>query len=255
MVLQDIPDGIADQKSLALRIKARIGHRAWRVVTRPVAWILRLVPPSLLFRAGLAVRRRSYPYCVLEDGDVAIQIGAPSDLLRIGRSRAVFLAMLVGRSGHVFIFEPEPASAAAMRTYLDRAGLAARATVIGKGCWKTDGVLRFWANPDHPASNLLEDVSDWDEAELRARGYVPGEVPVTRVDDVLAAAGVTAVKLMSVTTNGSEDEILAGAEKTLAMTAYLALAETGPDIHALSERVGFRNVALDDRGFTSARER
>ncbi len=244
---------ITNQKSIALRIKRVVGHRVWRVITRPIAFGLKLMPQSLVFKVGMALRKNSYPYCLITEGDTAIQVGAPADLLRIGRSRAVFFAMRVGASGHVFIFEPEPNSAKAMRDYLQRNGMKDRATVVEKGCWSSDRVLRFWSNPDHPASNLLEDVSKWDETELRARQYQPSEVPVTTIDGVLDAANVTTVKMVSITTNGSEDEILSGAEKTLAKADYLALAETGEEVHALAQSVGFRNMALDDRGFTAAR--
>ena len=242
---------VVNQKSIALRIKGTIGHRAWRVATRPVAWSLRWVPRAALYRAGLWLRRGSWPYSAVREGDVVVQIGAPSDLLRVGRSRAAFFAMLVGPTGRLYVFEPEPRSAAAMAEHLRRAGLADRVSVIAKGCWSEKRTLRFWSNPDHPASNLLEDVSEWSEPELRARGYRPSDVPVTTVDEVLCSEA--RVRLVSVTTNGSEEEILAGATQTLACTDYLALADTGPGIRALSERFGFRNVAMDDRGFTAIR--
>lgn len=245
---------ITNQKTLALRIKRVIGHRAWFLATRPIAFVLRRLPQRTLYNIGMRVRANSYPYSLIEPGDTVVQVGAPFDLLRFGRSRAVFMAMRVGPSGKAFIFEPEPQSAAKMKEYVEKAGLGAQVTVIPKGCWHEERVLRFWSNPDHPASNLLEDVSEWSEPELRRRGYEPSEVPVTVIDDVLAAHGVSKVKVISVTTNGSEENILRGAEKTLTvMTEYLALAETGPEIHALSERFGFRNIALDDRGFTSKR--
>lgn len=247
-------DTITNQKTLALRIKAVIGHKAWRMVTRPVAAVLKMLPQSVLFNIGMKMRADSYPYSLVNEGDVVVQVGAPFDLLRVGRSRAVFLAMRVGATGKAFIFEPEPSSAKAMQDYLNRAGLADRAVVVPKGCWHEDRVLRFWANPDHPASNLLEDVSEWPEDELRRRGYLPSEVPVAVIDEVLAEHGVERVKLISVTTNGSEENILRGANDYLATKAdYLALADTGPEVHALSEQFGFKNIALDDRGFTCKR--
>lgn len=246
------PDAeVVDQKAIALKIKGLIGHGAWRVLTRPVAWGLKMMPKGMLYKAGLAARRGKYPYSTIQPGDTVVQVGAPHDLLKIGRSRAAFYAMLVGPTGRLFIFEPEPVSAAAMQDHIRNVGLDDRVTVIAKGCWSSERVLRFWSNPDHPASNLLEDVSEWDEAELRARHYQPSEVPVTTIDSVLAEAGP--VRLVSVTTNGSEEEILTGGRETLARTEYLALAETGPEVEALSQKFGFRNVALDDRGFTSRR--
>lgn len=247
-------EAVTNQKSLALKAKGLIGHSAWRIVTRPVAWVLMALPTNLLYRLGVLMRENSYPYSLIKEGDIAIQVGAPRDLLRIGRSRAVYFAMMVGQSGRVYIFEPEPNSARAMQEFLSGAGLSDRTRVVSKGCWSSERVLRFWSNPNHPASNLLEDVSEWSEAELRARGYEPSEVPVTKIDAIMKAEGVEQVKLISVTTNGSEEEILKGANTTLGSTDYLALADTGPEIHALSEQYGFRNIALDDRGFTSARK-
>ena len=246
---------VTNQKSLALRTKQAIGLRAWRIITRPVALLLKTVPQPILFRVGAMLRASSFPYLLVKDGDVVVQVGAPSDLLRIGRSRAVFLAMRVGNNGKAFVFEPEPSSAREIKAYVERAGLDGRVVVVGKGCWHEEKVLRFWSKPDHPASNLLESVSEWSETELRKRGYLPSEVPVTTIDKVLSENGIEEIKLISITTNGSEEGILKGATKSLARCRYLALADTGPEIHALSEQFGFRNIALDDRGFTSERKR
>ena len=83
---------IIDQKTLALRIKGVIGHRMWRMAIKPVVFVLRRVPVSILYNVGLRLRRKTYPYCVIKPGDTVVQIGAPNDLLRIGRSRSIFFS-------------------------------------------------------------------------------------------------------------------------------------------------------------------
>jgi hypothetical protein len=53
------------------------------------------------------------PYTLVGPGDVVLQVGAPSDTLRSGRSRGMHLALRTAPTGRAVIIEPEPSSAAA----------------------------------------------------------------------------------------------------------------------------------------------
>lgn len=235
-------------------MKGRIGHRAWRVLVRPVIAVLSAFPPDLLYAIGLRLRRRSFPYRMISEGDTVVQIGAPRDLLRAGRSRAIYFALLVGMKGRLVVFEPESTSVGELQAFLKRMELSDRTTVVPKGCWLAEGQLEFFVNPQHPASNLVGDASTLTAAELLHRGYRKAVVPVTTVDHVLQTLQLAAPKLISITTNGSEEQILQGAANTLRTTGvYIAIADTGPSLSSVMASYGYRLIARDDRGFTFER--
>ena len=65
--------------------------------------VLGLLPLQWRYRLGRAARHHRLPYKLLKQGDTVVQIGAPWDLLRMGRSRSMHFSYFVGDSGHVLI--------------------------------------------------------------------------------------------------------------------------------------------------------
>ena len=237
--------------SIALRIKHIIGLRTWRILTRPLVQVLKIVPNPILYRIGNRLRKNSYPYSLLESGDTVVQIGAPRDLLLAGRSRSIYFALCVRSKGHTVIFEPEPESILAMEKFLIQMGLQDCVTLVPKGAWDTETELKFYSNPDHPASNVVAELGVISEAEREAKGYEVITIPVTTVDRVLSDLNLKLPKLISITTNGAEEEILAGSKKIIdASRCHIAVAGTGLDFENILAKYGYAMVAKDDRGFT-----
>ena len=245
---------VQDNRGLLLPFKQMIGERAYRALTIPAAAVLRRMPTSLKYNVGLRQRKTKYPYRLIEPGDNVVQVGAPRDLLTVGRSRTVYFLHLVGPSGRVIVFEPDPDSAAALRAFAEKYGLRDRLTLIQKGAWSSETTLTFYSSPLHPASNTVKGAFDIDETDMQRRGYNEISIPVNSVDAELAALGGAMPKLVSITANGSESEILKGMRDLMARDlAHIALAITGENYPEMMSKTGYNLLGYDDRGYTFSR--
>ncbi len=241
---------VSSDRGPLLTIKKFMPRRVWRLVTRPFAWALRAVPGDLKFSFGLKLRRGKYPYKIIRKNDIVVQIGAPRDLLAVGRSRFVYFAMLAVQ-GKVVVIEPDPDNVAAIRAFATRKRIENRLIVIDKGAWSGRDRLEFLSNPNHPASNTLAEVPNADDSLIDKSKFNRISVEVDAVDNVFAEHALGAPKLVSITTNGAEREILEGMKQVIAMGCeYISLAVTEEGYEDLMESIGFKLVGYDDRGFT-----
>lgn len=239
--------GIQDLKRLMYYRLSRFSalHNAVRKAAYAVLW---RIPDSVKYGIGGVWRRFRRPYRLLRPGDTAIQIGAPWDTLRAGRSRAAHFARLVGDGGRVIVIEPAHDNILALRSFVSRHGLA-NMTIVPKGAWSKSTRLRFLINPEHPASNLVEEVID--PAERDRNAYLTTEVDVDSVDHIVSAFNIGTIRVLSVTTNGSDPQIFEGASYTLAKTEFVAVVTRECESQLAGH--GFRMVGHDDRGYTYGR--
>lgn len=241
---------VTKDRGLILSVKRLLPERLYRNLTKPVSLILKFVPNQILYSVGMKQRIRKFPYCIIKDGDTVIQMGAPRDLLNVGRSRAVFFMNCVGK-GKVVVFEPDPQSAEALEKFAEREGLSDRLLLIKKGAWSSECTVKFLSSPEHPAANLIKGTEDINQSDLYRRKYQEFDVPVTSLDNIVSEHQLSVPKLVSITTNGAESEILAGMEVLLTRgVPYISLAITGGGYPEMMSDIGYDLVALDDRGFT-----
>ena len=242
----------SDDRDLLLKTKLLLPERVWRMMTKPAAAMLRAMPEKTIYARGLSSRRQRRPYSLIGPGDVVFQIGAPADLLAVGRSRAAYFMQLVSGDGRLVVMEPDTENCERMEAFAQRNGFGDHVIVVNKGGWSQETTLRFYESKEHPASAVLADLSDATPEEMKRRGYREIPVPVTTVDAVLAEYGLKTPKLVSITTNGAELEILKGMEAMLAAPAetYVSLAITGDRYRETMDELGFDYVCDDDRGFT-----
>lgn len=213
-------------------------------VLREAAYaVLFRLPDAIKYGIGYCWRRFRQPYKLLETGDTAIQIGAPWDTLKAGRSRAAYFAHFAGNVGRVIALEPEQSNVDALQSYADRHSLN-QLSIVRTALWSEKTRLRFLVDPEHPAANLVEAVI----AEGRDRsGLETTHVDADTLDNVLAKTKIDKIKLLSITTNGSELEILRGASKTLAHVEYVSIIT--PQANELLSEHGFSACGEDDRGY------
>lgn len=244
---------VTNTRGFVIRVKELMPERVFRVLTRPVAAFLKVLPTQAKYKFGLRQRRNSYPYRLVNEDSVVMQIGAPRDLLSVGRSRSVYFLNLV-KTGKVVVFEPDPDSASALQAFADKHGLAERLVLVRKGAWNKDDELVFLSSPTHPAANLIQGAQDIDQDILDRRQYEEIRVPVTSIDAELERQGLPTPKLISITANGAEPQIIEGLAKTIENgVEYLALALTGENYPEKLDKVGYDLIANDDRGFTFQR--
>jgi FkbM family methyltransferase len=226
--------------------RSQLHRRAVRVYNAVMA----TVPFSVKYRLGKRARRRRPPYCYVRPGSVVVQVGAPQDTLLAGRSRAMHFALLAGPTGKVLAVEPDAVSA--QRLEETAASHGVNQLIVHQGAaWSEATTLVMYIDDRHPATNFTGGCADYSEGEMAS--FRRCELPARPLDDILADHAVGAVDLISITTNGAEQEILAGLTATIARgVAYVCLARTSELASfapTLSE-LGYEFLSHDDRGYT-----
>ena len=244
-----------DHRGLGKKFKYAMPEPVFEILRRLYNFLLRLVPYGIKYGIGTSLRRKKYPYSLVRDGDVLVQVGAPRDILLAGRSRAIHFARLVG-SGKVVIVEADPENCKMLRRFIKRYGLEGQALIVESGVWKNEGELVFMSSPLHPAANVLVDAREIPEEIKNDRQYEKIYIKVNTLDNILAEAGIEEPpRIVSLTTNGAELEIMAGMPDTLAKgVPYISLASTGEGYEEGMKPYGYRFIAFDDRGYTFAKD-
>ena len=89
---------------------------------------------------------------------------------------------------------------------------------------------------------------------MQRRGYNEISILVNSIDAELAALSAVMPKLVSITANSSESEILKGMRNLMARgLAYISLAITGENYPEMMSEIGYDLLGYDDRGYTFSR--
>lgn len=235
-----------------LRFRWSHRHPLHRLIVRSVNRILAMLPMRPKYSIGRLLRRNKAPYALLGPGSTFVQVGAPLDTLRSGRSRGLHLAIRsLGQNGSAIIVEPDERSAAAFRDAAKSMGLE-HVSVINCAAWHQPDTLNLCVDPAHPATNFTEGSTDYD-ADRRAE-FQSVTVPADTLDNIVSQLHVEKTDLVSITTNGAEQEILMGMDKIIAAgLKYICLARTGPGYDEMVNDLGFEFLSVDDRGYTYVR--
>ena len=210
-----------------------------------------IIPENFKYSLAEKFQNKRYPYSIVKSGDKVVQVGAPRDILRSGRSRAIHFARKVGPKGKVLVIEPDPDSADALKNFAKRNHLENRIVVINKGAWKERALLNFIINPEHPATNRLEVVA-WKE-KSKAKEYEGKNCISIEVDslaNILKVENFPPPDLVSITTNGAEEEIVEGlwGDSSIDFAEYVSLAPPRENNISIMKKYGYHWLALDDRG-------
>ncbi len=239
---------ISDERGIGRRVRYMLPPKLGRVATRLFNMTMNLVPFRFKYRLGSSFRRKLAPYRFLQPTDTVVQIGSARDILYSGRSRAIHLSMFVPQ-GRVIVIEADKYNCDALQGVIDKYQLH-NITLIRSGAWNKKTTLEFLSNPDHPASNLVRDAHEVLETPVDFANYTRYAIEVDTVDNILRRLGVTAPKMICITTNGSEIPILQGLTETMARGCrYINLAPTGKDYIPQVEAMGYRYIVQDDRGY------
>lgn len=120
----------------------------------------------------------------------------------------------------------------------------------------TSSTLELLVDPAHPATNFVAGTVDYPPERIAEFDAV--QVPVDTLDTIVrrTLGSHGPVRLLSITTNNSEREILEGIDGIIAAgLQYLCLARTGEGYDDLVGRLGFDFLHSDDRGYTYVRRR
>lgn len=212
---------------------------------------MRLVPFRIKYGIGRRLRAGSFPYLLVDDGSIVVQVGAPSDTLLAGRSRGMYFCLFAGPRGKVVIIEPDASSVRAFESMAERQEIQ-NAVFCSTAAWSREEYLQIYINDSHPASSFSKGCKEYDADRLESFRLV--EVRANTIDCLLNEQGITKVDLVSVTTNGAEKEILSGMKGLIASgLPYISLAITGEGYIGMMGDLGYELLAYDDRGFTFGR--
>ena len=212
---------------------------------------MKVLPYSIKYGLATKIRRNKFPYSVINDGDTVVQVGAPKDILLAGRSRAMHFTRLVGKTGKVLIVEPDEENCSAIEKMAAENKLSNVISLAAIGAWSKKDTLKFLYSPEHPASNILSNVQDHKSEQLELENYQEIEVPVDTLDNLLNKFNLNVPKLVSVTANGAELEIVNGLQENISKRIpYISLAATGEGYVEHMAKLGYELIAMDDRGYT-----
>ena len=230
----------------------RWSHQAWlhRTLVKIYNGFFSLVPFGIKYGIGKSLRKNKFPYKLIKTGSTLVQIGAPVDTLKAGRSRGMYFSLFNGPTGKTVIIEPAGQSEEMFTAIAAKQGRS-DIVVCRSGAWDEKKNLKIYSDPKHPATNFTEGTVDYDAQRLSE--YDVFEVECDTVDNLLRNHGITSVDLLSITTNGAEVQILAGMKETLAHgVQYICLAmhEHLSELPGLMKELGYEEFAFDDRGVT-----
>ena len=120
--------------------------------------------------------------------------------------------------------------------------------IVPVGAWSHATRLRFLSRPDHPATNIVEEIEQ-ERQERDLSRYVVSEIPVDALDNIIERSRLGSVDLVSITTNGSESRILSGLRRHLGRIRYVSVIN-GAEQDPIFAEFGFAICGHDDRGFT-----
>jgi FkbM family methyltransferase len=149
---------------------------------------------------------------VLRPGDTVIDVGGNAGFFTI------LAATLVGPTGQVATFEPDPGNVARLRQNVAVNGFA-QVSIIDRPAVALPGTVSFYLNDDDSGGSAL-----WDPGELpgNARSRETPRVltlPGTTIDAEVARLELGAVRLLKIDTEGAEHAVLRGAAQLLAGAA------------------------------------
>ncbi len=234
-------------KTEYLRFRWSHEHAIHRSLVRIFNSLMSVLPFRMKYAVGLSFRRNRPPYNLVGPGSVVVQVGAPMDTLLAGRSRAAYFCLLAGSRGKVVIVEPDLASIACFKAMV-REQVITNAIFAPYAAWSEQKELEILINPGHPASNFVLGTKKVDARRLSEFRRV--RIPADTLDSILMANNIPCLDLASITTNGSEREILTGMLGTISRgVSYIALARTG-DYAGVMKAIGYEVHTYDDRGTT-----
>ncbi|MEQ8398848.1 FkbM family methyltransferase [Thalassobaculum sp.] len=172
-------------------------------------------------------------YELRKTAEIERRLTAGSVFVDVGSSQgdfALIAARIVGPTGRVHAFEPDPD---------DVDGIRANVALNGFGTITVHGLAL--SDSDGEATLYRSSVSGWHSlvSGLEKRGETPATVPVARLDSL----DLDRVDMIKIDVEGAEAAVLAGARATLERHRPIVLLDTHPSLGA---DVGALQAYFDD---------
>ncbi|MDA4122234.1 MAG: FkbM family methyltransferase [Thaumarchaeota archaeon] len=187
---------------------------------------------------------------------VRTSLGAGMQAVDVGANIGYFTLLMrkaVGRTGHIYAFEPDPRNLGKIRKSVKLNGFGGNVTLEQDAVADTSGRLRFRFQTDSPGTNHI----DKDGAE---------EVRVVSLDDYFRGRDSTCIDFVKIDTEGADPLVFKGMRNLIRSNPHLKLTtefwpdgmrrlglDAGDYVRMLKDE-SFRIFTIDDRmgTFTSA---
>lgn len=190
---------------------------------------------------------------VLREGDIVVDIGANIGYL------TVLASLLVGPTGRVIAFEPDPENVLRLRANV-ALNTGSNVTIVEKAVTDRSGEVEFFINSDNSGGNAL-----WDPAQFPGNAKCvanprPMRVAGTTLDDAWDELGLPTPRLIKIDTEGAEHQVLEGMRGLLTrQDPHFVIAEYHPfglermgsgeeSLRGLVEGLGYSTFALNNAG-------
>jgi FkbM family methyltransferase len=220
------------------------GDRLWMaryLLSRRIAWLpapsertlrLRELPAPFSFDPALGglsayyeiARARIYdrfPGFTPESTACVVDVGANLGMF------SVWASQYLASTGRIIALEPHPDARRLLRRNLSR--LACAAESVNVACGATEETLPLYFSPERLTVATLEPSA----GQLLERV----DVPVRRLDNILAELGVERIGLLKIDVEGWEPQVLDGAEDYLRRTDRLVLEVDRGKLPSVEERL------------------
>ncbi len=137
----------------------------------------------------------------IKGGDIVLDVGANIGLF------SCLMATLVGPSGKVFAFEPDPGNLTLLKKNIEENGLQNIVRIVPAAASDAPGKLKFAQSGVHGA--IVNDSA----GSASREGEI--EVKAVRIDDILSTAQISFVNLVKMDIIGSESKALKGMRRTI----------------------------------------
>jgi len=227
------------------------GDRLWMaryLLSRRVAWFpaprerslhLRGLPAPFAFDPALGGLSSYYEVArakiygrfsgfIPEPTSCVVDVGANLGMFSVWASR--YLAP----TGRIIALEPHPGAYRLLRRNLSRVGCAAES--LNVACGATEQTLPLYFSPDRLTMATLE--------ASAAQTLERIDVPVRRLDDVLADVSVARIGLLKIDVEGWEPQVLDGAEACLHRTDRVVLEVERDKLPSVEDRLAAAGLTI-----------
>lgn len=156
---------------------------------------------------------------VIRPGDVVVDGGSNVGFF------ALFAARLIGRTGRVFAFEPDPGSFLLLTRNIESNGLTGTVQLEEKALTDANGTLDFLVSVQEPMLSSLVARPDIDSRMIRVQGV--------RLDDYFGMNGIGKADVIKLDLEGAEPQALDGMSSTLASARLVIFEVNEPQLAAI----------------------
>jgi len=208
--------------------------------------IISLIPFNLRLKSFHFFSKNSVFYKNIKKNDIVVQVGAPADLLKQGRSRS--LLILLRKPKQLLVIEPDPFSVSVLKEIIKNLDYRKNVKVLSGAISLKKKNSILISNNNHQATNRLYDNNDsYKECNIKKI-----KVKCKKLTDYFKKIRILPT-VLSITTNGGEGNLIdqyLNEVKKKDFPRVISLAPPNDKFLKILKKYNYNFVDYDDRGMT-----